>query len=194
MNRANGFTLVELLVAMVAGSMLLASLGWIVATLGAQLKSDGSAAIARDMGAARILTSLIERADVSPASVAAFRGTANRLALIVPAPQALGDVGLVRLDLAVEHQSMGDAVVASFTAPDGGPLPRAAAAQTTIIARLQKASLEYGPYADPDHPSLPRLITLHLWQASGDETRISASPMINTDGSCHFDPISQACR
>jgi hypothetical protein len=142
----------------------------------------------------RILTALVGRADASPASIAAFRGDATHLAIIVPAPQALGDAGLVRFDLAIEHQSAGDAVLASFASVAGEQLPAVAARPITLAAGLQRASLEYGPPADPDHPGLPRLITLHVWRAVSGETSIAIAPKINTDGACRFDPISQACR
>ena len=194
MTRSNGFTLVELLVAMVAGSMLLAALGWTVATLGVQLGQAPGASQSADLDGARVLTALIERADVSSVAIGALVTRPDHLAMIVPAPQAAGDREKLRLGLRIERAPTGLALIAELTPMSGQGPSASALPPVTIASGLEQASFTYGPPSDPHEPSLPRFVTIEWRRAASDETAITIVPRINTEGGCRFDPISQACR
>src|SRR5688572_10413805 len=99
----HGFTLIELLVAMVAGSMLLASLTWTLSSLGRELAASRQAEPRQRLAAsAPMVVNLIERIVPPSSGDPAIVAEPRRLAFVTMPPLALGTVGPVRSE---EHTS-----------------------------------------------------------------------------------------
>lgn len=184
--RANGFTLVELLAALVAGSLLLAALSWTMRDMVAELARSDERRAADDLAEiAPTLEALVERADPG-----AFEGSARRMAITVPPPRAAGAAGPVRLVLEVRRDRAGEELLARFE-PKEGAWP-AAARERVLAAGWREIGFEYLA-GDPRAGPLPRLVTIRF--DDGERVRrISAEPRLNSDGACRFDPISMECR
>ena len=111
----HGFTLVELLVALVAGSMLLASLSWTLTSLGRELRASRLAEpTARADAAAPVLAGLIEQMFPAGKDEAAIVAEPRHLAFATLPPAALGAVGPVRATLDIRDGSSGQALYARF--------------------------------------------------------------------------------
>lgn len=195
MIKGNGFTLVELLVAMVVGAMLLVSLSWAVATLARQLPTRAPEARDTDLAAvAPMLGAMIEQAQpLRPG--AAFRGDEKSLDLVVPAPMAAGLAGPLDLKLRVESRTGGEALIASVEPVDAtAPFPAAARAPHVLVHGYEEIRFGYIPAAQAEASSLPRLVTISFAGDRGATQRISAAPRLDSDGRCRFDPISMTCR
>ena len=187
MNRAAGFTLVELLAAMTAGSLLLVSLSWAVAGLGQQFQQRADPRAAELQALAPLLSGLL--AEALPAG-AAFEGDESRLHALVDAPMAMAAGGAARLTLEIRPDRDGESLWARFAPEAGG-----AAAEKPLATGYRDIRIDYAGEAEPGAPArLPRLIGFVFVDASGEERRISAAPRVDSDGRCRFDPISMVCR
>jgi prepilin-type N-terminal cleavage/methylation domain-containing protein len=196
MRQEAGFTLIELLAAMVAGSMLLVSLGWTVASLGRELaQSKADAGVARFETAARTLRSLIEQASPPAPNGSGFIGSADRLQAIVPPPMAAGAAGPLRLTLRIATSDAGQDMLARFEPVEpSSPFPAALRAERPLLTGYRSMRFDYEAVAGGQEPALPRLITFTAVEADGTVRRISAAPRIDNDGRCRFDPVSMTCR
>jgi prepilin-type N-terminal cleavage/methylation domain-containing protein len=189
--KENGFTLVELLAALVAGSLLLVALGWAIRGLGDQYRRHATAGAAeRVAGITPFLEDEIGRA-LPPARGAAFGGNETQLALTVPPPRALGAVGPVRLDLSVIASRAGKALVARF---GGQGLPEAAARPVTLADGFRDIRFSYLRRANDLPATLPRLITIQFTAPDGTVLPLGIVPRLTMAADCVFDPISLACR
>lgn len=192
----HGFTLVELLVAMVAGSMLLASLTWTLSTLGRELAASRQAEPRQRLAAAApMLVNLIERT-VPPASdQPAIVAEPRRLAFVTMPPAALGAVGPVRATLTVRGDAGGDSLHARFAPLEAtAGFPAAALSDRPLLEKYRSIGFDYRlPAADDPRP-LPRLVTIRLVDREGRSTSIAAAPRITAGGDCRFDPVSMTCR
>ena len=187
MSRTAGFTLVELLAAMTAGSLLLVSLSWAVAGLGRQLQQKPDVRAAELQALAPLLSGLLVKALPTGET---FEGDENRLQALVDAPMAMAAGGAARLTLEVRPDREGEALWARFAPEAGG-----SAAEKRLAAGYRDIRIDYAGAAEPSAPArLPRLIGFVFVDASGDERRISAAPRVDSDGRCRFDPISMVCR
>jgi prepilin-type N-terminal cleavage/methylation domain-containing protein len=191
----HGFTLVELLVAMVAGSMLLASLSWTLTSLGRELRASRLAEpAARADAAAPVLAGLIEQmfpgSDESP-----IIAQPRRLVFETLPPAALGAVGPVRTILDIRDRPDGQALYARFEAADRyAPFPAVAREARPLAEGYRTIRFDYR-LADPKEKGMPpRLVTLSLVDRRGRVTRIAAMPRITSSGDCRFDPVSMTCR
>jgi prepilin-type N-terminal cleavage/methylation domain-containing protein len=191
-----GFTLIELLAAMVAGSLLLVSLGWAVATLGERLvkaRSDDEARAFHD--AAALLVPLIEQASPRAQDGSGFRGTAQMLEVSVPPPMAAASAGQLRLRLRVVENSDGQSLMAQLVPTDPrSSLPIEAQEERRLLSGYRSFRFDYSPPPDGVPTGLPRLITLTALDAEGMVQRLSSAPRIHSDGRCRFDPGSLTCR
>lgn len=197
MKEEAGFTLVELLAAMIAGSILIVSLGWSVSTLARDLRpSAGALQEARIAALAPALTALIEQAQPPGRDGAGFSGTPDRLEAVVPPPMAAERAGPLRLSLsAASDPAGGYALLARFEPLDpAAAFPAALRVERPLLGGLRSIRFDYVRSDKAAAPRLPLLVTLTLVTARGDERRISAAPRIDSDGRCRFDPISMACR
>jgi prepilin-type N-terminal cleavage/methylation domain-containing protein len=190
-----GFTLVELLVAMVAGSFLLASLSWAIAMLGRDLKVDTDASVSGEI--ARItpmLKSMLESAALPMADGSGFEGTPTGLVATVPPPRSTGSTGSMRLTLRVAASSKGHDLVARLAPLDlTAQWPATMAADNILATGFDDIRFEYRQRDMSDGPRLPALIVI-IFTRGAAQARIAIAPWITASGSCHFDPISLECR
>jgi prepilin-type N-terminal cleavage/methylation domain-containing protein len=192
----HGFTLVELLVALVAGSMLLASLSWTLTSLGRELRESRLAEpVARADAAAPVVAGLIEQMFPAGKDQAAIVTEPTHLAFSTLPPAALGAVGPVRATLDIRGLSDGQALYATFEPVDpAAPFPAAARDARPLVEGYRLIRFDY-QFADPrDEGMPPRLVTLSLVDRNGRATRVAATPRISSSGDCRFDPISMTCR
>lgn len=191
MKQANGFTLIELLVAMTAGALLLASLGWVVSTLGRQARDDPRAGELHSLLAARaVLTNLIESGENTREHPLLVEK--DRLSVRTSPPQALGPVGPIELTLAVVRTRDGEDLVARLSV-DEVRLPPEAAEPFPLLSGYERIEFEPVLTTTSEEPQV-EAVRIRLRSASGQENEIVAAPRVNSSGSCIFDPISMACR
>jgi hypothetical protein len=195
MREEAGFTLVELLFALVAGSLLLISLGWAIRGLEDQYRRHAKESPGEKIEAiAPFLTSEIGRA-LPPTYGAAFAGDDGRLVMTVPPPKALGPVGPLHLMLTVVGLASGKALVARFApASAGQPLPASAQAPVKLADGFRDIRFSYLRRSTDDATALPRLVTLQFVDQSGTVLPLGIEPRITMGADCAFDPIAQACR
>jgi prepilin-type N-terminal cleavage/methylation domain-containing protein len=190
-----GFTLVELLVAMVAGSFLLASLSWAIAMLGRDLQvrpDAGSPAQAARL--APTLQNLLESAAFPAADGSGFTQSRTGLVAIVPPPDAVGTIGSMRLTLDVVTRAKDHDLVAHLTPVDATVLWPAKLAEPQVLASgFDDIHFEYKQRAMTTGPQLPALINIIFIRGS-ERTQVSIAPKITASGGCRFDPISLECR
>lgn len=192
----HGFTLVELLVALVAGSMLLASLSWTLTSLGRELRASRLAEPeTRADAAAPVVAGLIEQMLPTGKDEAAIVAESGRLAFSTLPPAALGAVGPVRATLEIRGQPDGQALYARFEPTDpAAPFPTAAAEARPLVEGYRSIRFDYRLADAKDESLPPRLVTLSLVDRRGRLTRVAATPRITSSGDCRFDPISMTCR
>lgn len=189
--RRNGFTLVELLVAMVAGALLLVGLGWAMAGTTQSLRRQGVVdEQARIVDAGVAFARFVEAALMPDAANVPVL-EADRLVLTIPPPQALGPVGPTKLELATVARK-GRTAVTARVIPEPGQVDRALP-ETVLFSGLRSARFDYGEVADAARPSLPRTIALVVIDRQGRTSRLVAAPQINGGGACRFDPVSLTC-
>lgn len=197
MKQEAGFTLIELLAAMIAGSILIVSLGWSVSLLARDLRpSDAARQDARIAALAPVLVSLLEQAHPPGRGGSGFSGAADRLSAVVSPPMAVAAAGPLRLGLSVAPAPEGGyALLARFDPVDrASSLPATFRRERSLLSGLRSIRFDYVLSKAAGPPRLPLLVTLTLVTKTGEERRISAAPRIDSDGRCRFDPISMACR
>ena len=192
----HGFTLVELLVALVAGSMLLASLSWTLTSLGRELRASRLAEpAARADATGPVLAGLIEQMFPTAKDEPAIITEPRRLGFLTAPPAALGAVGPVRASLDVRDRPDGQALYLRLEPADpAAPFPAAAREARPLVEGYRSIRFAYR-LADPKAEGMPpRLVTLSLVDRRGRISRIAATPRITSVGDCRFDPISMTCR
>ncbi len=191
-----GFTLVELLVALVAGSMLLASLTWTLTSLGRELRASRLAeTAARADAAAPVLAGLIEQMFPAAKDDPEIVAEPRRFAFATLPPAALGAVGPVRATLEVRDRPEGQALYARFEPADpSASFPATAREARPLIEGYRQIRFDYRLADAKDEGMPPHLVTLSLVDRRGRITRIAAAPRITSGGDCRFDPISMTCR
>ena len=195
MTEENGFTLVEVLFALVAGSLLLVTLGWAIRQLEDQfLRHQAPSGAEKVERIASLLVGEVGRA-LPPATGAAFSGSAERLVVSVPPPRALGAIGPVQLALDVVTRSHGKALVASVSpALADQHLPAAATQPVTLVDGFRDIRFAYLRRATDLPTALPRLITFQFVDDHGTLLPVGVEPHLTMAASCIFDVIGQTCR
>jgi prepilin-type N-terminal cleavage/methylation domain-containing protein len=196
MSKSQGFTLVELLVAMVAGSLLLATLSWTLATLGRELQSSRQALSRQRLEAvAPVLSNLIEQMLPTPKGEERLAAGPQSLTFVTTAPAALGGAGPVRVTLSVRNEAGGQALFARFApSHEAAPFPAAARAERRLAGGYRRIRFDYAMPADKEAELPPKLVTISLADPDGGLVRLVAAPRLNSRGDCRFDPIAMTCR
>lgn len=195
MKRNEGFTLVEMLVALVLGALLMAFVSWSVAGLARQLRRPPPADATVAVEAGERLQAMIAGMKL-PSGDESFDGTARGFSAVVSVPSAVGAPGLVRMTLETRGTASDLALIARFAPLNGDATWPAVARETVLVDRLRRVEFDYNWRTVTYGPSdrLPQSIKVTLVPASGHKRRLVLQPRITTDGSCRFDPISQTCR
>lgn len=190
-----GFTLVEVLFALVASSMLLIALGWALRGLEAQLRRTSTASAADQLITIQPFLARTIAHATPLAQGAVLAGTPTSLELTVPPPQSLGPIGPVRLLLTVERQDGAAALTARF-APNrpSQVLPPDATTKRLLARGFAAIRFEYLRRSTDPRDRLPRLISILFDTKDGKLLPLAFAPRLNMGATCVFDPISLACR
>jgi len=196
MTEENGFTLVELLAALVAGSLLLAAISWVVGSLGRELHArPRDAAVAALTTITPALTTMLERAGLPDKAGNGFTAERSRLTATVPPPDALEAVGPLTLTITAERTRRGEGLMMTLAAVDPMVhLPASVVGPRLLADGFTGIDFEYVHGDDAATPQLPRLILIRFTDAARAVRTIAVEPRINADGRCQFDLISLACR
>jgi hypothetical protein len=76
----------------------------------------------------------------------------------------------------------------------GAQFPAALGRERTLLEGYRDIRFEYLRGAADLASRPPRLVSILLESADGTSRRISATPRVDSDGRCRFDPISMTCR
>lgn len=192
MTRPNGFTLVELLVAMVAGSLLLASLSWMLGNVSHSLKAPAKDRVAAQLSQIEpTLSQLISHIQPPDKVTPPVTANANLISFTTEAPQSLRAAGVITATLSTQTRAEGVALVGQFEGQREG---QSWVRQTDLATGFTSISFATQWPTAPEALALPTLITLRFEAPRGTVTTISAAPRLNGGGPCHFDPISMSCR
>lgn len=206
-----GYTLLELLVSLAAGSLLLVAIGYAVQRLGQDWQQAG-----RSSDAARLATGTETTRQLlmqilpllGEDGFVLFEGDSSSLTAHVQPPQAVSAAGLLKMTLSRRVMADGVAVSLKFTSPSGAAVdarvPEAVFEEHLVLRGLKDFRLTYvspgvsaaqaTSYWSPA-PALPTAIILTLELGSRPEAmRIIARPVASVDGRCLFDPVSGDCR
>lgn len=193
MKSEEGFTLVELLVALAAGGFLLALLGWLVGTLSHELHpSARSSDFDQLEAAAPVLTAFLQT--IRPADGSnTIQYDGDHLAGMVDPPLARRSGGPLKLDLTVARAADGEALTLELNeAGDAGGDPVAPLEHRQLVHGYKAIDIDVAPGERAGDP--PRLISLHFVRQNGEQWDLAVEPRLNAIGGCRFDPISMTCR
>ena len=196
MTDERGFTLVEVLAALVVGGLLIAELGWTMGGLGDELHARPKHP---ELAAVRViappLSALLTGALPPTPGGAGFDGDRDYLKFHTAPPAALGAIGPMTAELRVRATATGRGLFLQLT-PDmrGDHLPGAVTDERRLADGFAEIDFSYETRPRPNAATLPRLITISFTAKDGRTAKIVAAPRLTSDGNCRFDPISMACR
>lgn len=185
-----GFTLVETLVALIAGGLLLGSISWVIAGLSDDLKATEQL----DKGAqlsttAMLLENVLADGRFLDSSSRPLSRSSRGLEFQMLAPLSTGKRGYVDARLAVERSANGEDLALEWP---GSDLPR-----NILLSNMRDIELRYevNTNSDAGTPAFLSKIEIAITDQIGSEAQIlSVRPRINAVGACVFDLISQRCR
>jgi prepilin-type N-terminal cleavage/methylation domain-containing protein len=190
-----GFTLIEVLAALLAGTLLLLSLSAMLSSLGQELRKDKRAPDMAAVGRfAPVLTHLLETALPAADGEDRFEAASDHLVANVPPPLSLGPVGPVRFRLEAAPSNSGLGLFASIAANDPAmTLPTNISQRRLIADGFREIDFSYDEQPDAT-VDLPRVIRIRLVAENGKVYPLAIEPRITAAGACQFDPISMTCR
>jgi prepilin-type N-terminal cleavage/methylation domain-containing protein len=192
MTDEQGFTLVELLAALVVGALLLVLLSDISASVGHGLHDPPARRNLQLLSsAAPTLRSFLERIQPPGRNGIGFVGSKSGLTAIISPPQALGAIGPLSLQLSVIQKPGGAALTLHLEPRETASLPPQLATGE-LLSGFKSIRFSYVPRART--VDVPKLIMIGLTDTQGGFHSIDVAPRLTSDGSCQFDPISMACR
>ncbi len=185
-----GFTLVETLVALIAGGLLLGSISWVIAGLSDDLKATEQLDKEFQLSSAVIvLDDVLADGRFLDASSRALSRSSQALEFQMLAPLSIGKRGYVNARLVVERSRNGENLTLQWP---GQGLP-----ETILLSGMKDIELRYEVDTNDNDgaPAFLKKIEFAVADHTGSEMQIlSVRPRINAVGACIFDLISQRCR
>lgn len=215
-NPAAGFTLVEVLVALVLLGLLSMALFFSVrfGVTAWQHGGERSDQIHTSMLVQDLLRRLIGQAypfvfaDGTGGGHVDFSGTAISLDFLAPVPVALASGGRARFNLAIErHGERSDLVLTSRPELAAGNAP-AETTRKTLLATIETAAFAYFGVTKAQSAAqwherwggemnLPALVRVRV-RFAGNDPRLwpdlTIAPRITADVGCEYDPLTKLCR
>lgn len=180
---APGFTLVELLIAMLAASLLLLPLGWGVARLAQDLRAvEADAPVSRAALDRRLVSELLAGAYFTGADGEPLLQATDRIEFRARLPLALGGEGLGRYRLKIVDADDGQALRLSLVEPAGRQ-------PVTLFEGSTALSI-----AIAGEPPFPRTLTISGKDSAERPFSVIARPRVTAPGNCIFDLVSRECR
>jgi general secretion pathway protein J len=215
-NREAGFTLVEVLVALVLLGLLTVALFSSVRFGVTAWRRGGerSDQIHTSMLVQDLLRRLIGEAyplvlaDGTGSGRVDFAGTGTSLDFLAPVPVALASGGRARFKLAIERRgNSADLMLTSRPELAAGDAP-AELTRKTLLATIEAADFAYFGVAQAQSAaqwherwsgelSLPALVRVHVRFARSDPRLwpdLTIAPRITADVGCEYDPLTKLCR
>lgn len=196
MTETNGFTLVELLAAMVAGSLLLVAVGAATGSLTKEARKGEAEKDATKLArVAPVLDRLVTSLQPGESDDPGIDISTKSLSGDITPPDALGSVGTVHMALDVKHDAGGDALVLTLTPSDPAmPLPGVASQPIKLVEGFRSISFDARGVSTQAYDPSDGPIVMHFDSARGSDRTLAFNPKVTTSGTCRFDPISLACR
>lgn len=187
MSNQSGFTLVELLVAMVAASLLLLGLAVVNGNLATRLANvsdkDDEASIT---AASRVVAQLVEQATAGSSDLP-LEVAQNRIAFPVRGPSADAALAVLTVTGAAGNQNL----LLDLRRRDRTVI---AASQQALLSNMQAITLEAATIGTAGNDASISMLDITMTRRNGDVRHIAATPRITARPGCRFDPISMACR
>jgi len=194
--RVNGFTLVELLAAMVAGSLLLVAVGAMTGSMAREVRqADSRKDASRVASVAPLLDRLIAGLQPTGDDRSLVEVTPQALSGVIEPLQVFGPVGPIHMTLDVRRSGAGEALFLQLASEgEGAALPRAATQAVKLVDGFRSirftVPLSQGSGYQPSDGAL----AIEFTSMKGGQRRLAFIPRVTTSGECRFDPISLACR
>jgi general secretion pathway protein J len=214
--RTAGFTLVEVLVALVLLGLLSMTLFFSVrfGVTAWQRGSERSDQIHTSMLVQDLLRRLIGQAyplvlaDGTGSGRVDFAGTGTSLDFLAPVPVALASGGRARFKLAIERRSEGADLVLTSRPELAANESAAQLSRKTLLATIETAEFAYFGVTQSqsaaqwhenwsDEMNLPALVRVRVSFARSDARLwpdLTIAPRITADVSCEYDPLTKLCR
>lgn len=179
-----GFTLVEVLVALVVGSLLLGSISWVLGGLSDDLRgTESQSNVLQNVQTSQLLENILSDARFSSADGESMQRSATNLAFRMTAPMALERRGYIDAELSVHAGQDGKSLALHWPDQD--------LEEISLLSGMDDIELQY----DAKNAAFLNKITIIYLEQGADENRqLILRPKINAKGACIFDPISQRCR
>ncbi len=193
-----GFTLVEMLVSLVASALLLTTLTWVVATVASQWRQSEAIADAQEnwVTTSRTLVQLIEMAQPGQ-SAGGLEGTAQSFSVLTLAPLATGEDALVQATVSLADS--GTLALHLTPLAGNGQLPSALLLDGLETVRLRYARMSaqglvwVADWSPRDR--LPAAVEMTVEPQGGPAPlRLIARPRLTVDPRCGLDPVTLECR
>ncbi len=216
-NSESGFTLLELLIALVLLGFLSALLFGAI-RFGARAW-ERSTAVATQVDDIHTTQALLRRllSEVYPMLITAdatrpridFAGEAASIDFLAPVPEALGAGGRARFTLGLrEHGGLWQLVIASRPELAKDEAQPSSSTGSVLLSAIERFEFSYFGSLRPGDPpawheswsrqtSLPQLIRMRLEFPGGDHRswpELVVAPRITVDQGCLYDPVNRGCR
>jgi prepilin-type N-terminal cleavage/methylation domain-containing protein len=196
MSERNGFTLVELLAALFASSLLLVGIGWALSGVRAEYeRSEVDRMLVQVESTRPLIEHLIQAMQPSDRSTPLPILSRDHLSFRSSPPLALAAMGQVIVDLSVRSDARGQSLTLRLTSADAGAARLASnSIEQDLLQNTADIAFSVEQPAQFERPTLPRLVNVTVTAPNQKTYTISATPRLNASGSCRFDPISLSCR
>lgn len=189
--RQQGFTLVELLAAMVGAALLLFALGGYVGVLTQRIAASRPANIVDSAPREQAALAALVRLALPARATETLRATARQIVFPIRPPSAIGGRKTLYATIQVSDAERHKLAFFVASTPDGIPIDGSA---ITIQPSENPITLNGHVRAQPDGTRLLSGVDIHFGGSNINAPSWHFAAEANAQSSCTFDPISMVCR